>query len=293
VNTTNDTITRYRGLLPATRAALVAFSLLTLLAVIVLFVFSGETESYFAWTIQPPVTAAFLGAAYGAGFILEVLSIRTRVWVDTRVALVTILLFTVVTLIATLLHLDRFHFGATGVARFAAWFWFTIYVVVPPVLAALVIIQARSAGTDPPKRLPLPRWLAGLLLLQGMILLIVGVVLFAVPTTHTVLWPWELTPLTARVTGAWLLSFGAGALLAVWENDVGRLRIAALSYAVFGALELVVVLRFASELRWNEPAAWLFCIIAVLITATGIAGWILALRLRASAAGQRAERSAR
>jgi hypothetical protein len=281
VNTGNDTITTHRGLLPATRAALVAFSLLTLLAVIVLFVFSDQTESYFAWTIQPPVTAAFLGAAYGAGFVLEVLSIRTRVWVDTRVALVTILLFTVVTLIATLLHLDRFHFDATGVGRFAAWFWFTIYVVVPPVLAALVIVQARRAGSDPPRRLPLPRWLAWLLVLQGVILLIVGVVLFAVPSTHMVLWPWDLTPLTARVTGAWLLSFGVGALLAVWENDIGRLRIAALSYAVFGALELVVVLRFASELRWNEPAAWIFVVLTVTIALTGLYGWWIGRRYRA------------
>ena len=34
----------------------------------------------FAWTIQPPLTAAFLGAGYAAGFVLVVLSLRDPVW---------------------------------------------------------------------------------------------------------------------------------------------------------------------------------------------------------------------
>ena len=80
MNTAPDTTTTHRGLLPLTRATLLAFALLTFLALIVLFVFSAQTENYFAWTIQPPVTAAFLGAAYGGGCVLVALSIRTGAW---------------------------------------------------------------------------------------------------------------------------------------------------------------------------------------------------------------------
>jgi hypothetical protein len=58
-------------LLPGTRWLLCAFSLLTALAFVVLFVLSASTEQHFAWTIQPPVTAAFLGAAYAVGCVLE------------------------------------------------------------------------------------------------------------------------------------------------------------------------------------------------------------------------------
>ena len=56
-------------ILPGTRRLMGAFSLLTALASVVLFVLSASTEKYFAWTIQPPVTAAFLGAAYAAGCV--------------------------------------------------------------------------------------------------------------------------------------------------------------------------------------------------------------------------------
>jgi hypothetical protein len=269
----------HRGLHWVTQAALVMFSLLTLLGVIALFVLATETERYFAWTIQPPVTAAFLGAAYASGCLLVVLSIRTRSWVNARLPVVTILLFSVLTLIATLLHRDRFHFAAEGgVARPAAWFWLCVYIAVPLVLLIVLVVQQRTPGTDPPRELPLPRWLAGLLIGQGLLLVIVGAILYVAPSSESTLWPWQLTPLTARATAAWVISYGVAAILATWENCLLRLRIATLSYAVFGALELVVVARFPSDVRWSQPSAWLFCIVAVLIIVTGGYGWMLGRR---------------
>jgi uncharacterized integral membrane protein len=279
VNTAPDTTTTHRGLLPLTRATLFAFALLTFLAVIVLFVFSAQTENYFAWTIQPPVTAAFLGAAYGGGCVLVALSIRTGAWINARLPLLTILLFAVLTLIATLLHIDRFHFSAPGaIAQFAAWFWLIVYIAVPLALAVVLVAQERMPGGHPPRRLPLPRWVAAMLLIQGSILLIAGVVLYVWPTTENSTWPWQLTPLTARATGAWLISFGAAALLALRENCMIRLQISSLAYGVFGLLELIAALRFAGDLRWDEPAAWLFVIIATSIALTGGYGWFAARR---------------
>ena len=85
-------------------------------------------------------------------------------------------------------------------------------------------------------------------------------------------------PLTARATGAWLISFGAAALLALRENCMIRLQISSLAYGVFGLLELIAALRFAGDLRWDEPAAWLFVIIATSIALTGGYGWFAARR---------------
>jgi uncharacterized integral membrane protein len=279
VNTANDTITRHRGLLPLTKATLFVFSLLTFLALIVLFVFSSQTESYFAWTIQPPVTAAFLGAAYAGGCVLVALSIRTGAWVNARLPLLTILLFSVLTLIATLVHIDRFHFSTPGaIPQFAAWFWLIVYIAVPVALAVVLVAQERMPGGHPPRRLPLPRWVAALLLVQGVVLLFVGVVLYAAPATENSAWPWQLTPLTARATGAWLISFGVAALLALRENCMVRLQISSLAYGVFGLLELIAALRYAGDLRWNEPAAWIFVVVATTIALTGLYGWLAARR---------------
>ncbi len=287
MDTASDTIPTHRGLLPATKATLVAFSVLTFLALIALFVMSSQTENYFAWTIQPPVTAAFLGAAYGGGCVLVVLSIRTGAWVNARLPLLTILLFSILTLIATLVHIDRFHFSAPGaIARFAAWFWLIVYIAVPVALVVVLIAQERLPGVHPPRRLPLPRWVAGVLLAQGAVLLVVGIVIYAAPATENSAWPWQLTPLTARATGAWLISFGVAALLALRENCMIRLQISSLAYGVFGFLELIAVLRYAGDLRWNEPAAWIFVVLSATIGLIGLYGWLAARRYLAAQAGR-------
>src|SRR3954468_20322287 len=155
---------RIRRVLPSVRVLLVAFSLLTALAVGALYILAGQTADYFAWTIQPPLTAAFLGAGYAAGFVLVVLSLRDPVWAHSRVAVLTILVFVALTLVATLMHLDRFHFvdefaGRPFIARAAAWFWLGVYVVVPVCMVALLLPQERSRGVDPPPRNPVPLFL--------------------------------------------------------------------------------------------------------------------------------------
>ena len=60
----------------STRVLLVAFICLTLVATNQLFVLARHTATLFSWTIQPPLSAAFLGASYAAGCVLSVLRFR-------------------------------------------------------------------------------------------------------------------------------------------------------------------------------------------------------------------------
>ena len=271
-----------RVVLPGTRRLLYVFSALTLLAFVSLFLLASRTDQYFAWTISPPASAAFLGAAYAAGCLLVVMSLRERVWSRVRIPFVTVLVFTVVTLVATLLHLDPFHFDAPGVvARSAAWFWLTVYVVVPLGMLVMLVAQERVPQLDPPGRVQLPRGLAAVLVVQGAVFLAVGAVLFAAPGTGTALWPWPLTPLTARAVAAWLLAFGVGIILALRDRDLGRLELAAVAYAVFGALEIVVLLLYADVVRWGSPATWGYL---ALTASTVLSG---AYALRRTRAGSR------
>src|ERR671917_1489943 len=115
------------GVLPATRKVLVAFAVLTLLAANQLLVVASFTDRYFAWTISARPTSAFLGAAYAAGFVLSVLALRQDRWRDVRVPLVTVTVFTVLTLIPTMIHLHVVHLWDGGWAsRVAAWVWLAI-----------------------------------------------------------------------------------------------------------------------------------------------------------------------
>lgn len=264
-----------------TKVLLAVFVALTALATVVLYLRSGDTADWFAWTINPPLTAAFLGGGYGAGFVMVMLALRTHAWAHARVPVVTVLLFTALTLAATLLHRDRFHFASDGaVARFAAWFWLAVYLVVPVALVLTAVRQQRMAGRDPEIRQPLPRWLAVILTVQGAIMLVVGVVLFAVPSTAKTLWPWTLTPLTARVVAAWLVAFGVASVLALAERDLERLEISAIAFVLFGLLELVALLRFGDTVRWGSAAATTYLVVLLTVPPTGAAGWWIAVRGR-------------
>ncbi|TFV86468.1 hypothetical protein E4P38_17115 [Blastococcus sp. CT_GayMR16] len=260
------------------RVLLGAFAVLTALATGSLFVLAETTEETFAWTIQPPLTAAFLGAGYAAGFVLVVLSMRVRRWADVRVPVLTIFGFVVLTLVATLAHIEKLHFdddfSALGsLSKGAAWFWLAVYVVLPLAMLVLLVLQERAPGGDPPARHPVPRVLRVALGVESAVLLAGGAALYAVPTTATTLWPWALTPFTARVTAAWLLAFGLATALAAFAGDLHRLRTATIAYTLFGVLVLAAVLRFLGTVDWGRPVAWLFLGMTVAVVLTGAAGW--------------------
>jgi hypothetical protein len=264
-----------RLLLP-TKVLLGLFAALTALAVGALFLRSDGTAESFAWTIEPAATAAFLGAGYASGTVLVVLSWLGGSWARTRIPLVTILVFTALTLVATLVHLDRFHLVADLVLpRFAAWFWLAVYVVVPVGMAVVLVLQQRRA-LPPGRRRPLPVWLVVLLAVEGLVLLAVGLALYLAPATAEVLWPWTLTPLTARAVGSWLVAYGVAAALLLRAGDLDLLRVPAVAYAVLGVLQLVVVGRFADVVRWGSASALVLVVMATAVAATGAAAFVAA-----------------
>ena len=246
---------------------------LVFLAGFQLFVLTDQTEHYFAWTVQPPITAAFLGAAYWASFALEVLASREEWWDRARIAVPTVLAFTIMTLVVTLLHIDRFHFNSSEpIARFAAWFWLAIYAFVPLFMILFLYRQLSAPGKDQPRVRNLSSWLRGLLGIHSIILLGVGTALFLAPQIANVVWPWKLTALTARAVAAWLIGLGIGAGQAVYENDFARLRVAMISYTLFGLLELLTLFRYWVSIDWTTIQSWLYVgfLVSVLVVGTSV-----------------------
>ena len=276
----------YGGVLVPTRRVLIAFAVLTFLATNQLLVVGSYTDRYFAWTIKVPAVSAFLGAAYAAGFVLSVFALRRDRWRDVRVALVTVTVFTVLTLVPTLIHLHTFHLWDGGfVARLAAWVWLAIYVVVPIACLVVVIKQWRQPGVPETVRRPMPRWLIWLLVVQGSILLVAGAVLFRggatvhhFPEEAMSFWPWRLSPLGGQVVGAWLLALAVAAGLVIWERDLSRLLVPAVTYAAFGGFELLVALPYWAEVRPDYEWGWAYIGMLVSITLTGAYGCWAAIR---------------
>jgi hypothetical protein len=57
-------------------------SILVFLVGVQLFILTERTDRYFAWTVEPPLTAAALGGAYWASSIMELLASRQPTWAE-------------------------------------------------------------------------------------------------------------------------------------------------------------------------------------------------------------------
>jgi hypothetical protein len=262
------------------RALLVVAAVLVFLAGLQLTLFPTRTAEWFSWTIDVPMTAVFLGAAYWSSAVLEVAGARSRTWDRARLTVWPVLVFTVLTLVVTLVHLDKFHLGAEhpASARAVAWGWLAIYAGVPVAMVAGLVLQARATpgptDADVVRRLPSAlRWLlAGL----AALLLASGVALLLAPEWAAEAWAWPLTPLTARAVGAWLVGLGWAAAHAGLVDDAAAVRPVGLTGAAFVVLEVVALLRHGDALDWSgwQAAAY----VAGLAWIALVSGWILSLR---------------
>jgi hypothetical protein len=254
------------------RAILWFFAALAFSAGVLLYVLSGNTEDTFSWTIAPSVTAAFLGGAYWAAFVLFAWSARQTFWFRARPFVLPAALIAVLLLVATLIHEDRFHDDLFG------RFWLVAYLAVPPLLAFGLWRQYRGGRPIEPRGTayaydqPLPAALRILLVGEGLVMVAVGISLFASPDTADDLWPWMLTPLTARAVGAFVIGFGAAALQAAWENEIGRLAGSAYAYTTLGLLELIAILRYTDQFDDGSVRDIVYVAFVVLVLLTGLAG---------------------
>jgi hypothetical protein len=237
-----------------------------------------QTEIYFAWTIQSALTTAFLGAAYWSSCALEFMAARDRLWANGRIAVPAVIVFTGLTFIVTMLHLDRFHFNAPSLlTRAGTWVWLAVYASVPLIMSVLLVLQLRQPGDDPPRALPLPAWMRIILSLNATVMILLGIGLLVAPNAIAPIWPWPLTELTGRAVGAWLIGLGIAAGHSVWENDLIRIRPALISSIVFSILQFVALARYPGEANWSSPSIWIFILFLVNFLIAGLYG-TLALR---------------
>lgn len=255
------------------RGLLLVFCVTVFVAGFQLFVLTEHTDRFFAWTINPPLTAAFLGACYWGSFPLVFVSSRQSLWARARVAVPSVLLFTVLTLVATLMHIDRFHMDSV-----LGWAWLAIYVVVPVAMILLLVHQLRVGGADPPRQVPLPKWMRFVLVLQAAVMLALGVALFLAPQITSALWPWMLTPLTGRAVAAWLVGVGVAAAHMWWENDFERIYAALIGYTMIGVLQLLALARYAGTVDWSGVSALVYLLFLLSVLGIGLYGWLKARR---------------
>ncbi len=190
-------------------------------------------------------------------------------------------------LVATLIHWDRFNHGdAPFLAAFAFWGWTVVYIVSPPVGVRGVVAQPRDR---PPRARP------------GEPLLSSGrcsprarspssrssraAIFFLSPTTAIDIWPWPLTPLTARVLASLTAQVGIGALVLSFDRRWSAWRLIVETFFVATAFLLVGAARAWDDFDKGNVMTYLY--IGGLVAAD-VALLILFIRTEASArAGDR------
>jgi hypothetical protein len=244
-----------------------------------LVLLTTQTATYFAWTIEPPMTAAFLGANYWSSALLAILAARETLWARGRVSVSVALVFAPLTTIATFLHLDQFHLDTVF-----GWFWVAAYTIYPLQLGYFLARQVRTPGTDPPRERTLPRWVKAILGLQAVVLIPLGVALFLLPNRVAEFWPWVLPPLSAQAVSAWLIAFGVLGAHAFVENDYARVRAPMLGYSFAAALHALMLVRFSEDVDWEDPGARVYVGFILSFFALGVWGLLTESRTRSGAA---------
>lgn len=258
-------------------------SILVTAAGIQLFVLTDHTETLFAWTIKNPITACFLGAFYFTALVLAGLSGREAVWARARVGVFGVVVFVTLTFVLTLLHLALFHFHAPETpARGAAYLWFGVYLIAPIGAIAAWAFQLGDRTPDAEREHLLPPWFRAVVGIHAAVALGVGGYLFvAAPAGDSAVWPWTLTPLTARAIAAWVIGLGLVLASAAWENAWERIRNALIAYLALGVLEFVALLRYphAPGLDWGAPKTVVYVALLATVVLVGAYGWIASRRV--------------
>jgi hypothetical protein len=84
------------------------------------------------------------------------------------------------------------------------------------------------------------------------------------------IFPWQLTPLTARSLSGWLIAVGTLMLAMYVENDRTRVRLATPMLILIFPTLLLQMLRYADEVDWGNAVLWMGLILFAIIGFCGL-----------------------
>lgn len=259
-----------------TKSLAIAFPLRAWLAVEVLFgvaavlavgLAPADTATNFAWPIQPVVMAAVLGAFYITSAPLFLLPFLAKRWEMIRTMILPAALFSTVQLTATFLHWDKFSVGTIPF-----YVWFASYLLPPPIFVAAYLWHQKRIGPEAPVPAEdhIPAWLRSMLLVLGILLSLIAFIAFFFLNAIIPVFPWKLTPLTARSLSGWLFAVGTLMLSMRRENSRTRSRLATPMLILILPALLLQMGRYADEVNWASPTLWIGLLLFALTSFCGL-----------------------
>lgn len=248
----SDRLARDDRVLPITRGVSVAIIPFLLVAFVVLYFWPGDTGRLFAWTIVPRLTPLILGSVYLGGAYFFLRAARASRWHTIKAGFLPVATFATLMGIATIAHWDKFNHS-----HVAFWLWAGLYFTTPFLVAAVWVVNRRLEDRRPLDDVAVPRTLARIIGAVGVLAVATSLFLFVFPQQAIDLWPWVLTPLTARVMGA-IFALGLAAAGAFTERRWSAIRIMVQVEGLMLVLILVGGVRAAADLDSSNVFTWLF-----------------------------------
>jgi hypothetical protein len=238
-------------ILVLTRSLSVVIAPFLVLAFAVLYPAPAVTGHLFAWHIQPDLTGMVLASAYLGGAYFFIRAAAAHEWHTIKAGFVSICLFATLMGVTTVLHWDKFAHGSV-----AFRLWVLLYFTTP-VLVLWTWLRNRSqnrpAEADDLRLHPAATWIIAAV---GALAVATGAFLYAAPSSAISLWPWTLTPLTARVLGA-VFCLGLAGTAAPLDRRWSTTRLPLQVAGIMVVLMLAAGIREHSSFDSSNVLTWL------------------------------------
>jgi hypothetical protein len=182
--------------LPSTRVVSAFIAPFLVLAFAVLVPQPSDTGRLFAWEIKSAMSAMVLGSVYLGGAYFFLRAAFAARWHTIAGGFPPVATFAGLMGITTVLHWNRFIHG-----NLAFWLWVGLYFTTPFVVIAVFFHNRGERLPQTGNELLIPRGVAWVMVVSSAMALLVSGVLYLLPHEAIRLWPWRLTPLTARMLG--------------------------------------------------------------------------------------------
>jgi hypothetical protein len=259
--------------LPTTRGLSAFIAPFLIAGFFLLYVLPGETDRFWAWPIQSHMTSMLLASAYlgGCYFFLRVLLVEQR-WAAVRAGFVSVALFASLLGVATIEHWDT---SSPGTPAF--WLWAGLYFAAPLLVVAAWLANQRYAARPAPDEPRLGLVVRVVVAGMGALAVLTGGRLFLAPERAIGVWPWALTPLTARVVGA-TFCLGAAGLAVLLDDRWESVRLMRRVQLVMFVLIAGAVFRARHEFLTDRALTWVmgvgFVALFVASLVSAVVDWV-------------------
>ena len=247
-------IVRDDRILPEARWLAVFIIPFLVVAFILLYFWPNDTDKLFAWTIKPAMTPMMLAAAYCGGIYFFTRAALAKRWHLVKLGFLPVTAFASLLGVATILHWERFNHS-----HISFFTWVALYFTTP---FLVFVVWLRNRMTDPgtaePHEVIIPQVIRVFIGVVGVITLAVSLLLFLQPALMIRLWPWMLTPLTARVVGAMFALPAVVGLGVALEQRWSAARIILEAQAFSIVMILIATARAWSDFEQSNLLTWLF-----------------------------------